>query len=129
MRPDFSSLLPRSKMDIEKAEAIIALGYPAVEPILPALVEWIQDMNWPVAQVLQPFLVRIGPPLAPHLRRVLKTDDDVWKYWLVCCIVAESSELAQLLRPELQRLVSSPTKGEQAEEINLLARGILESAR
>ena len=112
-------------METGKAEAIVALGYPTVEPILPALVEWMKDINWPVARVLQPFLASIGAPLAPHIRRVLETTDDVWKYWVMSCIVAESTELRQLLNPEIQRLASSPTPGESDEEVNAIARKIL----
>lgn len=126
MRPDLSTLLPQDKIQTEKAEAIVALGFPAVEPILPALVEWMQDINWPVAQVLQPFLAGIGAPLAPHVRRVLETTDEIWKYWVLRCIVRESSELAESLQTELLRLAQSPTSSELKEEIDVQAREILE---
>ena len=126
MRPDLVALLPCDKIETEKAEAIVALGFPAVAPVLPMLVEWMQDINWPVAQTLQPFLARIGAPLAPHIRRVLETNDEIWKYWVVRCVVGESADLAQALKPELQRLVSAPTLGEAEEEVDQMARAILE---
>ena len=125
MRSDLVALLPRDKMDTERAEAVIALGFPAVEPILPALLEWIQDMNWPVAEVLQPFLADIGSPLLPHVRRILETDDDVWKYWVLRCIVAESPELRAMLVDDLKRLAAKPTSGEQSEELDALAKELL----
>jgi hypothetical protein len=129
MWPDPSSLLPSGKMETDKAEAIVALGYPKVGPILPALLEWMQDMNWPVARVLQPFLVGIGAPLAPHIRCVLGTNDEIWKYWVLRCIVAESTDLAQILRPELKRLACSPTKGEKTQELDIMVQRILGAAR
>ena len=125
MRSDPVALLPRDKIDTDKAEAIIALGFPAVEPILPALLEWMQDMNWPVAQVLQPFLADIGGPLAPHVRHVLGTDDDVWKGWLLRCIVAQSAELQTMLRLDLERLAACPTLGEKRETLDIVAKEIL----
>jgi hypothetical protein len=125
MHPDLASLLPDDKIETEKAEAIVALGFPVVAPILPRLVEWMQDINWPVAQTLQPFLASIGAPLAPHVRHVLATNDEIWKYWIVRCIVGESVELAQVLKPELQRLASLPTPGEVEEEVDQMAREIL----
>ncbi len=126
MPPDLEAILPSDKIETEKAEAIVALGFPAVAPVLPLLVEWMQDMNWPVAQTLQPFLASIGAPLAPHIRHVLETDDDIWKYWVVRCVVGESDELAQVLKPELLRLASLPTPGEADEEVDQMAREILE---
>lgn len=125
MRSDLAAMLPTDKMDTERAEAIITLGFPAVEPILPALLEWMQDINWPVAQVLQPFLASIGGPLAPHIRNVLQTDDDIWKDWVLRYIVAQSSELQTMLRGDLERLSTSPTWGEHAEQLDILAKTIL----
>ncbi|MBT9518713.1 MAG: DUF5071 domain-containing protein [Methyloversatilis discipulorum] len=125
MRLDLSSLLPAGKHDTAKAEAIVTLGYPEVEPILPSLLEWVQDLNWPVASVLCPFLASIGTPLAPHIRRILQTNDDTWKYSLLAGIVAESAPLADELSSELQRLVSFPTAGEREEELNIHAHEII----
>ncbi|MHC2333735.1 DUF5071 domain-containing protein [Bradyrhizobium sp. USDA 4454] len=125
MPSDLAAILPTDKRDTERAEAIVALGFPAVEPILSTLLEWMQDINWPVAQVLAPFLANIGGPLAPHVRPILQTDDDIWKYWILDCIVAKSPELRTLLRTDLERLSTAPTQGERAEELDSLAKAIL----
>lgn len=37
------------------AEVIVKLGYPRVKPILPGLLEWIQDTNWPGSRRIAPF--------------------------------------------------------------------------
>lgn len=126
MRPDLRELLPHDKLDTANAEQLVALGFPVIEPVLPQLLEWMQDYNWPVAQVLQHMLVNIGAPLAPHVRNVLRQKDEIWKYWVLHCIVRESKELAQALRPDLERLVSSPSAGEKKEEVDLVAMAILE---
>ena len=47
---DLRNLLPKDKMDVEKAEALVALGYPAVAPVLPELMALMQDTNWPVTE-------------------------------------------------------------------------------
>ncbi|HJW25234.1 MAG TPA: DUF5071 domain-containing protein [Rhodocyclaceae bacterium] len=126
MRLNLVALLPSDKLETDKAEAIIGQGFPAVEPILPALLEWMQDINWPVAQTLQPFLAGIGVPLAPHVRHVLETQDEIWKYWVVRCLVGESIELARALKPELQRLALEPTPTEREEELDVVAKEILQ---
>ena len=125
MSSDLTALLPKDKHDTDKVKGIVALGFPAVEPILPDLLEWMQDVNWPVAQALLPFLANIGGPLAPHVRHVLETDDEVWKYFVLSYIVVRSPELQTMLRADLERLATCPTRGEQAEELDMLARQIV----
>ena len=129
MRPDLTDLLPSTKSDTDKAKAVVSLGFPAVEPALPSLMEWMQDINWPVAQVLQPFLAHIGAPLEPHIRVVLQSDDEIWKFWVLQQIVAKSEDLVQLFQPELRRLANQATPKEQAEELDVLAKTILECAQ
>ncbi len=118
-------MLPKHKFDTDRAEALVALGHPAVEPILPELLAWLQDMNWPVARVIQPFLAQIGAPLAPHVRAALASQDHIWKYWILTQILAESPDLTELFREDLERLAWSPIPGEREEELDIEARALL----
>lgn len=120
-------LIPLAKFDLERAKAVVEIGYPVVEPILPQLIEWLQDYNWPVAQILAPFLASIGSPIIPHIKYVLESDDDIWKYWILVCIVAESPEVANALLPYLQRYASNPTENEIAEGVHEISQEILMS--
>ena len=119
-------LIPRHKLDLTRAQAAVAAGYPAIAPVLPELLEWLQDYNWPVAHILQPFLAGIGLPLAPHLRRILQTDDEVWKYWVIVCLIKESAALQAEFRHELTRLATSPTVRETREELPQVASETLQ---
>ncbi|CAN5308872.1 hypothetical protein BH10PSE3_BH10PSE3_40170 [soil metagenome] len=123
MMPQLTALLPKDKLDTAAIGRLSQAGYPVIEPLLAKLLTWMQDLNWPVAQELRLFLADIGAPLAPHIRAVLQTDDEAWKYWTVIGVVAESNPLSLMLRPE--RLASSPTDGEREERIDLVARNIL----
>jgi hypothetical protein len=117
--------VPRDKHDHSRAELAIAAGYPAVEPVLPELLEWLQDMNWPVAQTLEPFLSSIGLPLAPHVRRILETDDEIWKDWIILGPISSSRELAAELEDELSRIARTPTEGEKEEELDFHAGQVM----
>jgi hypothetical protein len=118
-----------SKHDTEKVKALIALGYPANEYALPEFIEWLQDINWPVAQVLAPFLASIGAPLAPYIETALleaeQTRDGIWKYWLLMCVVKKSRPLAEALRPEIETLALSTGAHDIDDEVDLAAREIL----
>ena len=116
----------RGKCDLETAERLVALGYPAVAPALPELLEWIQDINWPVAHILAPFLATVGRPLVPELWRVLHSDDSMWKYWCISYIIAEMPlDVAVEFEPELSRLAHDPAPWERAEELDDVARDAL----
>lgn len=129
MQKDIRTLIPQNKLDTDRANQVVATGYPAIEPILPDLLEWIQDCNWPVAQVLAPFLGTIGAPLIPHIRKILATNDNMWKYWALTYLVQGSPDVAAALRDELQRYADSPTPDEAAEGLNEIAQNILRDTR
>lgn len=122
---DIRDLLPRDKLDLERAEAIVAQGYPAVAPVLPTLMLWLQDSNWPVCDVFAPFLATIGAPLVSEVRRVLESDDEIWKYWVLLYIVSKSPEVREGVRDQLVRIANvEPT--EEDEETHLLAKELIE---
>lgn len=124
---DVRDLIPKSKSDSERVHRVIELGYPAIAPIIPDLLEWMQDYNWPIARELAPFLATIGEPLLPEIQRILNTTDQLWKYWILTKIVAKSPQLAEQLRPVLMRITQFPSKEEREEELHIVAQEILES--
>ncbi len=123
---NIQALIPCHKSDLDRARAAIQAGYPAVAPILPQLLEWLQDYNWPVAHVLAPFLASIGNPLIPYVETIFHSNDEIWKYWIISTILGNSRELATSFRAELERLALLPTKDEAAEELDDVAREVLE---
>ena len=123
---DVHSLLPRHKSDTARAAALVALGYPAIAPVLPRLIEWLQDMNWPVAQVLVPLLASIGPPVAPLVRDVLAGNDTMWKYWLLYEVVAASPPVYHLVRDQVLQLASTPPQDEDEAAVQEAALSVLE---
>jgi hypothetical protein len=125
MPENLRALIPVDKFDTKRAEELVALGYPAVKMVLPSMLEWMQDLNWPVAHVLRPLLVSIGAPLAPDIRSILETTDETWKWSVLQSIVGQSRELAESLDSELRRLAESPTSSEVNEELDTLTQQIL----
>ena len=129
MDADIQRLIPQNKYDLAQVKSVIEMGYPKVAPILPQLLEWLQDMNWPVARPLASFLTTIGEPLIPHVVNILRTDDHIWKYWVLSSVVSESSVMAKALSQELERLANTPTKEECEEDLPEIAKDILEKIK
>ena len=126
MSADLRPQLPHHKSDFARTDAIIALGYPAVAPVIPQLLEWLQDCNWPISHRIARFMVEIGEPVIPVVCEVFNGTDGTWKYW---CIVRFVNELpiaqAAKLRPELQRLAYHPTPSDHSDEVDEVAREAL----
>ena len=125
MNPELASLIPNDKHDVDAVIAAAALGWPAVRPIIGALLEWSEDSNWPVARELAPFLISVGAPLAPYVRDILAGDDGTWKYHLIVSVVAPSAALRRELEADLRRIVREPTDSERLEEVDLVALAVL----
>lgn len=55
------------------------LSFEQLEPIIPDLLEWLQDMNWPVARPVADILEPYTDKITPEIIKILKTDDGMWK--------------------------------------------------
>lgn len=120
-------LVPSSKFDLDAAERAVARGWPGVEPVLPQLLEWLQDYNWPVARVLAPFIARIGDPVVPYLRPILDGGDLIWKHWIIAVVLADAPlSVVDQFRPDLERLVEDPTPRETEEDLPEVAKPVLD---
>lgn len=124
---DQHTLVPSSTFDTDSAERAVECGWPGVEPVIPQLLEWLQDYNWPVAHVLAPFVARIGDPIVLYLRPVLDGDDLLWKYWIIVAVLGEAPlTVVEQFRPDLERLVMDATPREAEEELPEVARIVLD---
>ena len=85
---DIHDLVPKNKFDSSNIERLKHLTDNEIEPILPSLLEWIQDCNWPVAGDILPVLALHQSALVPLIHRVLSPHekDDIWKYWIITCL-------------------------------------------
>lgn len=105
LSPEMRALVPGTKMDILTAQKAVRAGYPVIKPVLPVLLFWLQDYNWPVAQVLAPFLASIGAPLKEEVVQVLQSGDLIWKHWILDLVVnTPDLTLANALEQELEML-------------------------
>ncbi len=120
--------LPRHKQDFARAKSATDLGLPEVAPILPHLLTWLQDGNWPVSRPIAGFLVTVGEPLVEPIRHVLRSEDQLWKYWVLAMLVQEVSLLRRNLRSELLRIADVPLAGECEEGLPALASQILRTS-
>lgn len=89
-----------------------------IVPILPNLLVWIQDMNWPVAPGILELLLTFPEEIVPYEQEVLSFDDDQWKWFSLKYLVPELPlESRVQFREYLTRVAQTPTPTELAKEI------------
>ncbi|WP_286228446.1 DUF5071 domain-containing protein [Neobacillus mesonae] len=121
-----NDILPKDKFDIESAEKLKGLSREEIISLLPKLLEWIQDMNWVIAPKIADLLLDFPIEIIPHIRKVFKTEDDIWKFWCLEVLVKNlPSNSRKELNSDLIRLAERPSEGEKLEEVDVKAKEIL----
>ncbi|MEV5026620.1 DUF5071 domain-containing protein [Paenibacillus sp. LPE1-1-1.1] len=93
---DHTEIIPRTKFDNERANQLENAKKENILLVLPQLLEWLQDINWPIAQDIGDVLVDFEDHLIPHIRAVLNSDDGGWKFSF---INPQSHSLVQSSQP------------------------------
>lgn len=127
---NYLDYLPRDKHDFERVNELKKWDKSELVPLLPNLLEWIQDINWPIANEVAELLLTVPKDIIPLIQRVFKTTDEIWKYWCLEVLVKRlSDEDKKSLQEDLLRLAENPTANEKYEEVDGLAKEILQSMK
>lgn len=125
---DLRQFIPQDKHDTENFQLLRNLGYPAIEPVLPELFEWIQDMNWPVAMEIAPFLAGLGTVVLPHVEKIFRSDDSVWKYWVIVSVLGRMGIADRdFFKPVVSKLLENLTQNDRDEEVDQVGAEFLRS--
>lgn len=120
------SPLPKHKGDLEAIANLKSYTHQQVKPIVPELLTWLQDLNWPVAGPIALHLQSIAEHITDDIISIIKGQDEVWKYWLVLVFGTNATApIAPKLLAEFKRIATQPTKAEIAEEIQELALEVI----
>lgn len=119
-------IVPSDKFDYIACNNLLTASNQEVIENIDSLLEWLQDMNWPVASRVLSRLKLIKEPLTSPVRRILQGDDDIWKYWIITELLSQtSSSVVATLEEDLQRIITKPTENEVLEEVNIAAIDLL----
>ena len=123
---DISKLVPKDKFDNSNMEVLKTIDIDKVKPILEQLLNWMQDINWPVAQELIKILPRFHFELISHIKIVFNSNDDDWKNWVLCLMKNFPRESVLRLSSDIKRIAQYPTIGEMEAETNMYANEVIE---
>ncbi|NUU60450.1 DUF5071 domain-containing protein [Paenibacillus agri] len=115
--------LPVDKHDCKSVEALASMEREVVIPLLPELLEWIQDMNWPIASAMMDVLLKYKVETIPHLKIIFSQSDSIWTYNILSYLIKDwNTELISELSSDLRELAQTM---DHYEDTDLLSIEIL----
>jgi hypothetical protein len=120
---DIKELIPKHKDDQKVIAGLKKLSFDELKPIIPELLEWMQDMNWPIGRPIADILKPFADRMIPELIAILRTNDSMWELWILINLARDTTNTALL--NEIKRIAKFPTRIEIEDEVNLEAIDIL----
>jgi hypothetical protein len=119
-----NQLLPKDKGDITSPIRLFGRSYAEERPIVPELLNWLQDGHWEASQPVGQYLSTIAEELTDEIITILRSNDGAWKYQVLRWLVADRP-IAPEIESELVRLRDSPEGDDTVEDVQDLARRLL----
>jgi len=120
---NITELIPKGKGDYETAEKLAKYSIDEIRSIVPNLLEWLQDGNWPVAFPVSQYLEKHTESIENEILYVLQSDDDIWRYWILLHFGDKVKD--ERIITEIKRIATNPTKNEILELVYELAQEIV----
>ena len=87
----------KDKFDVAAVEYLKQASAVEVLPLLPQMLEWVQDLNWPVAKPMVEVLLQYPSEITPYVETVLLGSDDEWIYNCLVAIVPKLPFFSKLV--------------------------------
>lgn len=120
---NIEDLIPKDKGDFDAAEDLKNYSIRDLTPIIPKLLEWLQDMNWPIAGIVAEYLRNNFLEIEMEIYPILKSNDEIWKWYIINNFQNEIND-GQIIS-EIKRLAQTPTKLEIEEELHFLSKEVI----
>lgn len=117
-------LIPKNKFDLDAAKRLLEATPEQVSVVAFSLLEWIEDMNWPVALEIIHVLPKFYKELLPSIEQILinQKNGAIWKYWIISQLLIQfpKESLINLL-PIIQKYADSIPNNEDEEEFERIS--------
>ncbi|QIU96643.1 DUF5071 domain-containing protein [Bacteroides faecium] len=113
-------LIPKDKFDLDAAKRLSLATPEQVSAVATPLLEWIADMNWPVALEIIHVLPKFHKELLPSIEPILlnRENDIIWKYWIISQLLIQfPKENLLTLLPIIQEYADLIPHNENEEDL------------
>ncbi len=120
------SIVPKDKYDLSSVRELGSKSDDDLEPHIGELINWVQDLNWPVALPICKRLSEYRKDFHKPLLKVLNSNDAIWKYNVITQIVTELGDpIPEKIIEPLVQIINSPSEEEKLEQVDLVANDIM----
>ena len=112
---ELKKFIPKDKFDLTPISALMEMSRDEIKPILPYLLPYVADMNWPIASEMVKVLACFADDVVPHIKEILKPTeiDEDWKWFIITGLIPELPKKSQdLLAEDIRRISDNPTDSE-----------------
>lgn len=112
-------LLPQDKFDNKNIEKLKMLEDKEIKLLIPELLEWLQDYNWPVADDVLQVLLQRENLVVPCVKEILEGPVDVsWFIWLMDLLIPTfTKEHKEEFRENLYKIKNMEVVDEDTEAL------------
>ena len=121
-------LIPKDKFDLDAAKRLSLATPEQVSAVATPLLEWIADMNWPVALEIIHVLPKFHKELLPSIEPILlnRENDIIWKYWIISQLLIQFPKESLLtLLPIIQEYADLIPHNEDEEDLKEVSLDLL----
>lgn len=124
--------LPLNKSDLNFVGELYKIdNIDTIKEDIPILMEWLQDYNWPPADLICEYLLKF--PLIKYKKEILEIlngNDNVWKYWILLRLIKPViTKNDDWLIPKIRKIVLDPSLGEKENEVDEIAQEIIDEIK
>ncbi|MER2106548.1 MAG: DUF5071 domain-containing protein [Solibacillus sp.] len=120
-------MMPKDKFDLATVENLKQAQAEAVLPNLPQMLEWIKNLNWPVAEPMIEVLLHYPTEVTPYVEGILQGNDDEWIYNCLVAIVPRLPFFSKLVLVNAVEQLATKDVTAQNEHIVEAAKQALQS--
>ncbi len=129
MNMDNQDLIPKDKFDLDVTRRLSLATPEQVSVVATSLLEWIADINWPVALELIHILPQFYKELLPSIELILinPENDTIWKYWIISQLLIQFPKESIInLLPIIQEYADSVPNNEDEDDLKKSALDFLD---
>ena len=118
------ALLPKDKFDLDVVNRLSSATPEQVSGVAPSLLEWIADMNWPVASEIIQVLPGFYTVLLPSIESILTNPDNdiIWRCNIISKLLTQFPKESLLpILPVIQKYADFIPQNEDEEDLKNVA--------